>query len=134
MNEDNTFIFHGKWIKNINKLPIEVQDKILADIVRFGTKQETKHDSDNMVASVVNMIKDSIEKSVSDYEAKVAMSKGAGRKKKVNDEMIYLMAREGKNSTEIAKSLGLSKSSIDKSAGWRYRKIDGWTQEEFCKN
>jgi hypothetical protein len=54
------------------------------------------------------------------------MSKTAGAKKKVNDKKIYEMARDGKTSREIATELGLSKSSVDHSDGWRNR-----NEEEF---
>ena len=56
------------------------------------------------------------------YEEKVAMSKGAGRKKKLDDEQILKLAKEGYSSKEIAEILDCSKSAVDHSDGWRARK------------
>ena len=50
------------------------------------------------------------------------MSQFAGRKKKVDDEQILRLALTGKNSTEIAELLGISKSAVDHSEGWKQRK------------
>ena len=50
------------------------------------------------------------------------MSKTAGRKKKINDQQIYNLAKSGKSSTEIANMLEVSKSAVDHSEGWKRRK------------
>ena len=54
------------------------------------------------------------------------MSKSAGRKKKIDDKQIYDLAKAGKTAQEVADTLGISKSAVDKSDGWRNRK-----NEEF---
>ena len=120
----DTFIFRGEWIDNLSKLKPEEADKILADIVRYGTKRSTLYDDDPVIASFVNMVKGSIDVSVMSYETKLEASKGAGRRKKLNDEEVYKLARIGKSSAEIAELLGCCKSSIDKNEGWRNRKND----------
>ena len=52
------------------------------------------------------------------------MSKTAGRKKKIDDQKVYELAREGKTAQEVADELGVSKSAIDKNEGWKNRKND----------
>ena len=56
------------------------------------------------------------------------MSKTAGRKKKINDLDVYELAREnpGYTSQDIANILGVSKSSIDHSDGWKNRYKDSY--------
>lgn len=122
----DTFIMRGEWIDNIDTLPTEIQDKVIADIVRFGTKRDTLYDDDPVVCSLVNMVKGRINNSVVEYEKKLEMSKTAGRKKKYDDKQIYELARQGKTAEEIANELGCSKSTIDKSAGWKNRKNDNF--------
>lgn len=112
----------GEWIRNIETLPLDMQDKILAEIVRYGTRQATRYDDDPVIFSIVNGYKGSIDNTISGYEKKMEMSKSAGRKKKVDDRRIYELAREGKTAQEVADELGVSKSSIDKSDGWKNRK------------
>ena len=67
----NTFIFYGEWIDNIKGLPVEEQDKILADIVRYGTRRELQHADDSYTSSIVNMLKGRIDTTIADYENKV---------------------------------------------------------------
>lgn len=120
----DTFIMRGEWIRNIATLPLDMQDKVLAEIVRYGTRQPTMHDDDPIIFSIVNGYKGSIDNSLNDYERKVEMSKTAGRKKKIDDQKVYELAREGKTAQEVADELGVSKSAIDKNEGWKNRKND----------
>lgn len=122
----DTFVMRGEWIDNIDTLPLEMQDKVLAEIVRYGTGKETKYNNDPIIFSIVNGYKGSIKNSINEYEKKLEMSKTAGRKKKLDDQKVYELAREGKTAQEVAEILGVSKSSIDKSEGWKNRK-----REEF---
>lgn len=120
----DTFIFRGEWLENIITLPTEMQDKIIAELVRYGTRKETLYDDDPVIFSIVNGYKGRIDSSIKGYEEKVNMSKTAGRKKKIDDEKIYELAREGKTAQDIADTLGISKSSVDKSEGWKNRHIE----------
>lgn len=120
----DTFVMRGEWIDNISTLPPEIQDKVLADIVRFGTGRETLYDNDPIVFSLVNGYKGSMTNTTNEYLKKLEMSKGAGRKKKIDDQRVYELAREGKTAQEVADELGVSKSAIDKNDGWKNRKND----------
>lgn len=111
----------GEWLKNIAGMPVEMQDKIIAEIVRYGTGQDLEHSDDYVVSSIVNMVKGSIDASINNYEQKVSMSQKAGRRKKLDDQKVYELAKEGLTAQEIANRLEVSKSSIDKSEGWRNR-------------
>lgn len=118
----DTFIMRGEWLDNIETLPLDMQDKVLAEIVRYGTKKPTKYDDDPIIFSLVNAYKGRIDSAANDYAKKVEMSKTAGRKKKLDDNKIWLLAKDGKTAQEVADELGVSKSSIDKSEGWKQRK------------
>ena len=118
----DTCILRGEWIDNVSTLPVDIQDKVLADIYRFGTGRPTLHDDDPIVFSLVNGYKGSMMNTTNEYLKKLEMSKTAGRKKKLDSQKVYALAREGKTAQEIADELGVSKSSIDKSEGWKNRK------------
>lgn len=122
----DTFIMRGEWLDNIETLPLDMQDKVLAEIVRYGTKKPTKYDDDPIIFSLVNAYKGRIDSTSQDYAKKVEMSKTAGRKKKLDENKIWMLAKEGKTAQQVADELGVSKSSIDKSEGWKQRK-----NEEF---
>lgn len=122
----DTFIMRGEWLDNIETLPLDMQDKVLAEIVRYGTKKQTRYDDDPIIFSLVNAYKGRIDSTSQDYAKKVEMSKTAGRKKKLDENKIWMLAKEGKTAQQVADELGVSKSSIDKSEGWKQRK-----NEEF---
>lgn len=118
----NTFIMRGEWLQNIAGMPIEMQDKVIAEIVRYGTGQELVYTDDYVISSIVNMVKGSIDFSIDNYEQKVMNGQKGGRKKKIDDDQIYELAKNGMTAQEIADELGVSKSSVDKSEGWKRRK------------
>lgn len=118
----NTFIMRGEWLQNIAGMPIEMQDKVIAEIVRYGTGQELVYTDDYVVSSIVNMVKGSIDFSIGNYEQKVMNGQKGGRKKKIDDDQIYGLAIKGMTAQEIADELGVSKSSVDKSEGWKRRR------------
>lgn len=120
--ELDSFVFKKKWIEKIAALPMEQQDQILAEIVRYGTGSELKYKDNAVVNSMVKLITDEIDFSKEKYSERLTMSQFAGRKKKIDNEQILRLALQGKNSTEIAEILGVSKSSIDHSEGWKRRK------------
>lgn len=123
MAQDVTFIVHREWLDSIKNLPIEQQDKIIAEFVRYGTDLGLKHSDDALTQSFVNILKSRIDFSKNKYEKKVQAGKSAGRKKKVDDDEILRLALGGMKSAEIAEKLGVSKSTIDHSDGWKRRKL-----------
>lgn len=123
MAQDVTFIVHREWLDSIKNLPIEQQDKIIAEFVRYGTDLGLKHPDDALTQSFVNILKSRIDFSKNKYEKKVQAGKSAGRKKKVDDDEIFRLALGGMKSAEIAEKLGVSKSTIDHSDGWKRRNL-----------
>lgn len=120
----SNFVFYGDWYDNIKGLPVEIQDKIIGDIVRYGIDAEMVHEDDITVNMAVNFTKRAIDESKAKYQAKVDFGKTTGRNKKIDNQKIYELARMGKNSTDIAAELGISKSAVDHSEGWKNRKKD----------
>ena len=116
---DTSFIFHSDWLDSIQGLTIDEQDKVIGEIVRYGVGLEPAHEEATVVA-LVKMVMGRIDFSKEKYEAK----KGGGSKKKVDDREIYELARQGKSSKEIAEILGVSKSAVDHSEGWRNRRLE----------
>lgn len=124
---DNTkdlhrFVFYGEWLENIKGLPVEEQMKIVYDMVQYGTGNEPQFQDDPMVMMGLNFVKGAIEKSKQDYINKVNNGNNYGRKRVVNDNEIYNLAKNGMSSAQISEELGISKSSVDHSAGWKRRK------------
>lgn len=124
---DNTkdlhrFVFYGEWLENIKGLPDEQQMKIIYDMVQYGTGNEPQFQNDPVVAMGLNFVKGAIDKSKQDYINKINNGNSYGRKKVVDNNEIYNLAKNGMNSTQISEELGISKSSVDHSEGWKKRK------------
>lgn len=133
--ELNRFVFYGDWVDNIKDLPIEMQDKIIAEIVRYGINAPRQYEDDMMVSMAVNFTKGAINNAKWDYFCKIQGGKTSGRKKSVDSKKIYETARSGKKTAEdVANELGVSKSTIEHDEGWKNRKNDKWLDgknEEF---
>ena len=114
MSAINTFIMRGEWLDCINGAPPEIQDKILAEMVRYGTGRELLYS--------VNLVKGRIDASKNDYADKIEKGSNGGRKKGTDDKKIYDLAKNGMTAQQIADQLGCSKSTVDKSSGWKNRK------------
>lgn len=115
--DDITFIVRGKWLDKIATMPLEYRDKIIADIVRYGTERKMEYEDDPFVSSYVNMLKENIDFSKDKYYKK---SQG-GRPQKVTDEMIIEGIKNGKSSVEMAKEFGCDPSTITKRDIWKKR-------------
>ena len=122
----NRFVFYGEWLDSISHMPIEDQDKIIAEIVRYGTETQREHLDNPAITMAVNFTKGAIDKAKADYLQKVMAGHNYGRKKTVDDKAIYDLARQGKKANEIADLLGIGKSTVDHSEGWKNRKVDNY--------
>ena len=130
--KNENFIFLGEWIDNIKSQPVEMQDKILAEIVRYGAGEELKYIDDPNIAMAVNFTKGFVDARKAEYKEKQELGKIGGRAgKKINNEEIWNLAKQGMKSDEIAKELGVSKSSVDHSEGWKNRKNENFANFEF---
>lgn len=119
---DVTFVIHKDWLDSIAGLPVEQQDKIIAEIVRYGTESELQYGDDSFVMAFVNLLKNRIDYSKNQYSQKIEKAKKAGRKKKIDDDEILRLAREGYSAQDISEFLGCTKTSIYHSDGWKKRK------------
>lgn len=118
-----TFVFHGEWISQMKNLDSKTQDKVIADIARYGSGLEPIYTDDPVVSTFVNMIKGRIDFSKDKYNEKVESGSTFGRKKKVDDKIVWEMAQKGMTAAAIADKLGCSKTSIDHCEGWKNRKM-----------
>ena len=119
--EIDNFIFLREWLDSISDLDIDIQDKIIGEIVRYGTNANMAHEDNQMVAMAVNFTKNGINRAKRDYYEKIKNGSKGGRQKVVDDKAINELAKQGKRSEDIAKELGISKSSVDHSQGWKMR-------------
>ena len=126
MGENITFIMRKEWLDNIEDLPIEQQDKIIADMVRYGSEIPLAHQDEKDIYSYVKFIRGSMDKSKSDYKAKQDNGKTNGRKKLVDSKEVWRLAQQGLTAEMISTQLGISKDSVYHDDGWKNRKNISW--------
>lgn len=114
-----TFIFRKEWIDSICRLDTADQDKIIADLARYGAGLPLEHEDDPIVASFVESQKKRIDGSVAAYAEKVTMSQSGGRKATVDKSQIYELAYAGMSAKEIAAAIGCSVSTVMHSDEWK---------------
>ena len=119
---DTTFIFHADWLDNIQGLPQDLQEKVIAEIVRYGTNRQLLYETDPTVAAFVNFVKKNIDFSKEKYEEKRMNGVTNGRIKKVNDYEVWQLASKGLTAQKVADELGVSKATVDHCRGWKERK------------
>jgi hypothetical protein len=122
-NKDVTFIVHKEWLTAIQSLPLEQQDAVIGDLIRYGTGLLPAHKEDPVISSMVNLVKNRIDYSKEKYAQKVQGGNKSGKKKKYTDTMIYNVAKDYVDDVSaVAEILGCSLSTINHSEGWRRRK------------
>ena len=120
---DNTFVVHADWLDAIDKLPLEAQDKIIADCIRYGCRRELQHAEEPDINSFVNLLKGRIDHSIDKWQGKVDQGKS---KIKATDQEVYAYARQGFSAQEIADMAGVKKNTIQHKQGWIHRHEDNW--------
>lgn len=121
---DVTFIVHKEWLDAIKDLPIDQQDKIIAELVRYGVEVPFAHEEDSNVQAFINLLRGRIDFSKDRYAARVTGGNIGGARKKYDDKIIWELAHENPDwsSSQIAKILQISASTVNHSHGWKSRK------------
>lgn len=120
----DNFVFYANWLDSIKGLDEDMQDKIISDIVRYGVGVPEKHQDDPVIQAMVNMVRGAIDSSKSKYKEKQQRGVKGGRKKELNERLIWQYAKQKKTAPEIAQLTGYSTSAIYKSDGWKYKEND----------
>ena len=107
---------------DIPKFKKDIQEKVIAEIVRYGTGRPLEHEDDVMVSMAVNFVKKGIDFSKGKYEEKRLNGVNNGRAKKVNDYEVWKLASQGMTAQAVANEFGVSKATIDHCRGWKERK------------
>ena len=118
---DVTFVVHKEWLDAIELLPIDQQDKIIADIIRHGTELPAAHADDPNVVSYVNLLRGRIDASKNEYAKKKENGTTNGRKKMLDSKEVYRLAQLKMSAKEIAAQLGVGVDSIYHDEGWKKR-------------
>lgn len=118
------------WLENIKKNgTLEQIKEVYYRIMEYGIF-EKKHPSED---PVVNIALDSVYTQIDIMQEKYEQDKKNGRRGGrpvvVDNGKIWKLAREGKSGIEISTELGIPKTTVYSSEGWRQRKNLDWEEE-----
>lgn len=112
-----------KWIDSVrNTCNDEQLKEICYGIIMYGLYGIKIDTADPTVKISLSFVLPQIDNMNKSYEKKADVGSSVGRKKQVDDMAVYKLAREGKTGLEIAALLGLSKTVVYDSPGWKNRK------------
>lgn len=112
------------WLDQIEKNGNEEQKKeIVWAIVKYGLEEEYNKTDDPVVNMALDFILPQIDNMKDKYNSQIEQGKKGGRPKTIDDAEIWRMAHEeGLNGSEIASRLGVPKSTVYSTVGWKERK------------
>ena len=70
--EITTFIFYKEWVDALDGIEPNIQDKVIAEIARYGCGLPLLYENDSNIASYVKLLKGRIDYKKNEYAHKVA--------------------------------------------------------------
>ena len=120
---ERTFIFYPDWLDFIDRINDDKDKLDLYNIiVQYGCHGEYSNENSMMIAVFESLIKPKIDIAQGHYEEKINAGKEFGRKRKVNEEDVAVLAKEGIKAKDIAAMLNVSVDAIYHSESWKNRK------------
>lgn len=124
-------VFMKDWFEQIEKSCTEVQKgELCYKLIKYGLLEVYEESEDSLVNLLLEMYSPQVDAMQEAYEMRVAAAQKGGRPSSINNEEIWRLAKQGLNGTEISIKLGIPKSTIYSSAGWKGRKDDSYENYE----
>lgn len=121
----NSMIFMKHWLKKIESLTEEQKGEVCYRILVYGLTGEDISPKDPVAKMAYDFIKPQIEQIQKKFKIDQTRGKAGGRPKQISDEQIWDLAHnQGMKGAEIAEKLGIPKTTVYSSEGWRQRKED----------
>ena len=118
----DSVVIMRNWIEQVESLCNEEQLRELCyNLLKYGLYEEYIESKDPAVNMALRFITPQIDAMQEDYQKKIASGAKGGKACKVDNEKIWKMARDGISGGKIAEELGLPRSTVYSSAGWRAR-------------
>lgn len=134
MRKIDRVIVMKHWIDSVKNMLNEQQmQEFSYAILMYGLYEEYHKSNDVAVQMALNFVWPQIDMMIEGYEEKREMGKKMGRKKTVDDTVVWQMFQEGKKAPEIAKLLDKPPQTIYSSEGWRERFNKDYLEERENK-
>ena len=110
-----SFVFFTNWITDLDMLDLDMQDKIIAEIARYGAGLPLKYEEDPIIHTFAKTRFGSIDNVKAKYQAKVEKSKMGGRPSTIDHMKIKELKAKGiYTAEEIAEMVGCSVSTVNR--------------------
>jgi hypothetical protein len=111
----------GKWFESCEELSEEAKKEVYYWVIRHSIFEEEIGEVRSMEARLaLSFIVPQIDNMINSYDKQKEMGRKGGRPSLVdNDEVVRLAVEESLNGAEIAERLGVKKSTLYSSEGWK---------------
>ncbi len=113
------------WLDQVEKRANQEQMKEFCyRMIKYGIDERYEESEDPLVNVLMDMYFPQIDAMQEAYEAKVAQAQKGGRPSKLDHKMVWTLAKQGFNGNDIAVKLGVPKTTVYSSPGWKGRDRD----------
>ena len=121
----NSMIFMEHWLNKMEDLTEEQKGQVCYSALKYGLQGVNEPPSDPVAKMAYNFIVPQITEIQKKFTTAQNKGHAGGRPKKVSDQEIWKMAHDQHMSgAEIARSLGIPKTTVYSSEGWKQRKSE----------
>lgn len=117
----NKVVIMSNWLEQFKDCSLEQQKEICYGMLMYGIKEEYIKSDDPVVNVALNFITPQIDAMQDIYDKQVKTGRQGGRPGKIDNKKVWELAREGKNGSQISEELGVPKTTIYSSEGWKKR-------------
>ena len=121
-NELDKFVVMIKWIDGcIDDLTIDQMKEVAYGVLMYGLYEEQYAPEDAMAKMALKFIFPQIEIMQNAYQRKVSGGENGGKKAKLDPLEVWQLAQQIESGAEIARKLGVPKTTLYSNEGWKQR-------------
>ena len=122
---NSSMIFMKHWLNKMEDLTEEQKGKVCYCALKYGLLGVDEPPNDPVAKMAYNFIVPQINEIQKKFTTAQNKGHAGGRPKKISDQQVWDMAHnQHMTGAEIAKNLGVPKTTVYSSEGWRQRKSD----------
>ncbi len=111
----DSFVFYKNWIADLDRLDVDMQDKVIAELARYGCGMPLAHEDDVIISTLAKQHFGGIDVVKQRYQDKVERSKTGGRPTSIDHKRIRELKSTGQyTAKEIAEMVGCSESTVNR--------------------
>ena len=115
------------WLDQVEKRANQEQKyELCYKLLRYGIYEEYEESGDPLVNVLMDMYLPQVDAMQEAYDIKVSNAQKGGRPSTIDNKQIWTLAKQGFSGTDIASKLGIPKTTVYSSLGWKNRKEENY--------